>query len=138
MKKIFFLSIVLVCLLIGEKNIVFAEEPPYLSIDTIPKPEGNWVYIQEGSGEMVIKVTTRNVQRIKVWIVPTGTQTWDERKLLCDQSGNKDFWTCIWRYTAEETIHYHVVIHAVGRSGVLAEILNVTRRHSQEHSPSGN
>jgi hypothetical protein len=29
MKKIFFLSIVLVCLLIGGEHIVFAEEPPF-------------------------------------------------------------------------------------------------------------
>jgi hypothetical protein len=138
MKKIFFLNLVLVCLLAGGDHIVFAEEPPFLSIETIPKPEGNWVYIQKGSGEMVIKAITRNVQRIKVWIVPTGTQTWAERKLLCDQSGNKDIWKCIWRYTAEETIHYHVVIRVEGKSGVSEEIINVTRRHNQEYSPSGN
>lgn len=133
MKKILFVTLVLLCLVVWERKITFAEEPPFLSVEAIPAPEGNWVYIPEGSGEMVIKVTTRNVQKIKIWIVPTGSQTWDERRLLCEEKGNKDLWTCIWRYTAEETIHDHIVIHVEGKGGKSAASINVTRRHSEDH-----
>ncbi|MDQ8733867.1 hypothetical protein [Paenibacillus sp. LHD-38] len=109
------------------------EQPPLMSIKTIPSPEGNWVYIPEGDGEMIINVSTAYVNTFKVWRVPTGTQQWENRILICEKRGNVDDWTCIWRYTKDDNIHDHFVVEVTGEGGSATDSINVTRKHSLDH-----
>lgn len=108
-------------------------QPPLMSITTIPAPEGNWVYLPEGGGEMVIHVSTAYTNTFNVWRVPTGTKQWENRILICKEKGNKDDWTCVWRYTKGDTIHDHFVVEASGEGGSIKDSINVTRRHDENH-----
>lgn len=108
-------------------------QPPLMSIETIPAPEGNWVYLPEGNGEMVIHVSTAYTNTLNVWRVPTGTQQWENRTLICNEKGNKDDRTCIWRYTKDDTIHDHFVVEASGEGGSIKDSINVSRRHDEDH-----
>ncbi|WP_336765454.1 hypothetical protein [Paenibacillus sp. USHLN196] len=108
-------------------------QPPLTSIETIPAPEGNWVYLPEGDGEMVICVSTAYTNTFNVWRVPTGTQQWENRILICNEKGNKDDWTCIWRYTKDDNIHDHFVVEASGEGGCIKDSINVTRTHDEDH-----
>jgi len=106
-----------------------AESFPFMKIETIPVSEGNWTYIPEGSGKMIIHVDTTTAKKMKVWRVPTGTQQWENRKLICEESGNKDNWDCVWRYGIDETIHDHFVVQVFGEGWEINDSINVTRRH---------
>ncbi|SFE76633.1 hypothetical protein SAMN05216378_4000 [Paenibacillus catalpae] len=106
---------------------------PHMTIETVPAPEGNWVYLPEGDGEMKIIVRISHAQRIKVWRVPTGTQQWEFRELICDSSGERDIWTCTWRYDERDTIHDHFVVELIDKDWSMKESLNVTRRHAENH-----
>ncbi|MFF2479913.1 hypothetical protein [Paenibacillus sp. NPDC058071] len=108
-------------------------QPPLMSIETIPAPEGNWVYLPEGNGEMVIHVSTAYPNTFNVWRVPTGTQQWKNRILICKGKGKTDDWTCIWRYTKEDSIHDHFVVEASEEGGNITDSINVTRRHHENH-----
>ncbi|OAB26030.1 hypothetical protein PMSD_26080 [Paenibacillus macquariensis subsp. defensor] len=57
-----FVAIIFLSLNIG--GLVHAmEQPPLMSIiNTIPVPEGNWVNIPEGDGEMIINVEVLQIQ----------------------------------------------------------------------------
>ncbi|MDQ6421991.1 hypothetical protein RB620_21405 [Paenibacillus sp. LHD-117] len=125
--KILYL-LILSCLCVSN-----AQAHPFLKIETIPAPEGNWTYIPEGSGEMFIHVETAHAKKIKVWRVPTGTQQWKNRKLVCEESGYKDNWNCVWRYDKDETIHDHFVVQVFGEGWEIQDSINVTRRHAEDH-----
>ncbi|KRE22779.1 hypothetical protein [Paenibacillus sp. Soil522] len=116
-------------------GIVHAKEQPPLmgNIKTIPSPEGNWVYIPEGNGEMIINVSTAYANTFKVWRVPTGTQQWENRTLICEKRGNEDDWTCTWRYTKDDNIHDHFVVEVSGEGGSATASINVTRKHAIDH-----
>ncbi|MDQ0896444.1 MULTISPECIES: hypothetical protein [unclassified Paenibacillus] len=111
----------------------FAQASPLMKIETTPVPEGNWTYIPEGSGEMKIHVTTSYAKKIKVWRVPTGTQQWVNRKLICEESGFKTDWICVWKYDKDDTIHDHFVVEVFGEDWRIQDSINVTRRHSKNH-----
>ncbi|MUT68120.1 hypothetical protein [Paenibacillus sp. NEAU-GSW1] len=109
-------------------------DEPSFTIETIPASKGNWTYIPEGKGEMIIRITTTNADRVKVWRVPTGTQQWSERKLICDHSGLKNNWACVWSYNEKESIHDHFVVIAYNKGSELYQsIISVTRSHSVHH-----
>ncbi|MDQ0878845.1 hypothetical protein QFZ77_007504 [Paenibacillus sp. V4I3] len=114
-------------------GVAYAQQPSLMSIKTIPAPEGNWVYLPEGDGQMVIHVSTAYSNTFKVWRVPTGTQQWENRILICNEKGNKFDWTCVWRYTKDDTIHDHFVVEASGEGGSIKGSINVTRRHDENH-----
>jgi len=44
--------------------------------------EGTWVRIPKGSKKITFKVQAENTDTILFWLIPTGTQTWTERKLI--------------------------------------------------------
>lgn len=129
-KKMLIVTAFLFLILSG---ITYAQQSPTLSIKTVPAPKGNWVYLPEGDGKFEIHVSTEYANRLKVWKVPTGTQQWENRILICDQGGNKNDWTCIWSYTKDETIHHHFFVEVSGESGSATDIINVTRRHTKDH-----
>ncbi|RAP75742.1 hypothetical protein [Paenibacillus montanisoli] len=105
-----------------------AQSTPVTTIETIPAPEGGWTYIPEGRGEMIIHVETSNAKEIKVWRVPTGTQQWENRQLVCAAFGNITSWNCVWKYNEDDTIHDHFVIWIVGEGWEFKDSINVTRK----------
>ncbi|AGN70640.1 hypothetical protein ACVNS2_10940 [Paenibacillus caseinilyticus] len=124
-------KVLFICILL--LNPMNVQASPFIKIETIPAPEGNWTYLPEGKGEMIIIVTTSRAKRVKVWRVPTGTQQWEFRKLICDESGDKENWTCDWKYDENEVIHDHFVVEVFGKDWDITDSINVTRRHSEDH-----
>lgn len=122
-------------LLMTFTGLTYATErqPPLMNITTIPAPDGNWVYLPEGNGELVIHVATTNaVNALKVWRTPTGTQQL-EKTTICEQRGYISDWTCVWRYTKDDTIHDHFFVNVSYENGSATDIINVTRRHTKDH-----
>jgi hypothetical protein len=133
MTKKLFVVTALLLMIFG--NLAYANKrPPFMgNIETIPAPEGNWVYLPEGDGELIIHVSTAYANKLKVWRVPTGTQQWENRTLVCEDKGIKDNWTCIWRYSKDDNIHDHFVVEAIGEGESSKSSINVTRRHTKNH-----
>ena len=44
--------------------------------------EGTWVQIPKGTKNLTFHVEAENTDTILFWLIPTGTQTWTERKLI--------------------------------------------------------
>lgn len=47
----------------------------------IPETD-NWVIVPKGTKEITISVEAENTETVLFWLIPTGTQTWWERKLI--------------------------------------------------------
>lgn len=47
----------------------------------IPETD-NWVTVPKGTKEITIFVEAENTETVLFWLIPTGTQTWWERRLI--------------------------------------------------------
>jgi hypothetical protein len=47
----------------------------------IPETD-NWVIVPKGTKEITISVKAENTETVLFWLIPTGTQTWWERRLI--------------------------------------------------------
>ena len=44
--------------------------------------KNNWVTVPKGTKEITIYVEAENTETVLFWLIPTGTQTWWERRLI--------------------------------------------------------
>jgi hypothetical protein len=44
--------------------------------------KNNWVTLQKGTKEITISVEAENTETVLFWLIPAGTQTWWERRLI--------------------------------------------------------
>ena len=59
-----------------------SSKPEIKSIYTDFLKEGIWVSIPKGTKKITFHVEAENTDTILFWLIPTGTQTWTERKLI--------------------------------------------------------
>jgi hypothetical protein len=67
---------------ISQESSSQPSRPEIISIDTGYPKDGIWVHIPKGTVEITIHVKAENTETILFWLIPTGTQTWTERKLI--------------------------------------------------------
>jgi hypothetical protein len=100
--------------------------PEILSISTDYPKDGNWIQIPKGTKEITFEVKATNTETVLYWLIPTGTQTWTERKLIGydikDQIDN-DF-SLTWKID-KPYLHDHLHIQAIGE-GVSNDIINLS------------
>jgi hypothetical protein len=65
-----------------EKQKVVAKPPKIISFYTDYPVVENWVKIPNGTKKLTFNVKADNTETILFWLVPTGTQTWYQRKLI--------------------------------------------------------
>ena len=59
-----------------------SSKPVIKSIYTDFPKEGTWVQIPKGTKNLTFHAEAENTETILFWLIPTGTQTWTERKLI--------------------------------------------------------
>ncbi|MBB2483204.1 hypothetical protein H5P36_23905 [Bacillus sp. APMAM] len=120
--KLFFkLSFLLILFLISIKNphaySASIEMPEITSINTAPyEIKKQWVCLPNNKGELHITVTTKNTSKIKIWITPTGTNQWKNRKLLIADNLNNNKYTYRWKYQSDYILN-HIVIKVFSSTG---------------------
>jgi hypothetical protein len=64
-------------------NQEFVPQPPKItSIDTDYTRNGIWVRLPKGTKKVTFHVKAENTDTVLFWIMPTGTQAWNLRKLI--------------------------------------------------------
>jgi hypothetical protein len=123
---------VIVCIFIGMifvfNHNVFADEelPKFIKIETIPDGNG-WIRLPKNTGELKINLVTENAKAVRIWLMPTGTHTINQRELIGELIGNQNVWEYTWRYKGLDTIHHHVRIELIGkRSASVMQTINIT------------
>jgi hypothetical protein len=90
----------------------------------IPKKD-NWVTIPKGTNEITIYVEAQNTETVLFWLIPAGTQTWWERRLIGydinEDKKNKFNETQKYSFTwkiDKPFLHDHLVVELVGMSEI--------------------
>lgn len=104
-----------------------SKEPIIKSIKTTYPTEGTWVKIPKGTKIVTMQVEAENTETVLFWIIPTGTQTWTERKLIgFDLKGNEydTNFSLTWNINKPYS-HDHLYIQALG-DGIANELINLS------------
>ncbi|WP_255249772.1 hypothetical protein [Bacillus sp. FJAT-45066] len=123
------LSISLFCNLantILTNNEVTAPPPNVIkgAYTNIPE-EHNWVIVPKGTKEITIFVEAENTETVLFWLIPTGTQTWWERRLIgydINKEMEKSFhkpqkFSFTWKID-EPFLHDHLEVELIGMQEV--------------------
>ncbi|CAM4035729.1 hypothetical protein [Mesobacillus thioparans] len=86
----------------------------------------NWVTVPEGTKEITITVEALNTETVLFWLIPTGTETWNERKLIgYDIKDDGDnFFSLTWKVPGP--LLNHLEVQAIGETGMTGASLNIT------------
>ncbi|MFE8703000.1 hypothetical protein ACFYKX_20535 [Cytobacillus sp. FJAT-54145] len=83
--------------------------------------DNNWVTIPKGTKEITISVEAKNTETVLFWLIPTGTETWWERRLIgYDINENKENkfnetqkFSLTWKID-RPFLHDHLIVELVG------------------------
>ncbi|MDM5155809.1 hypothetical protein QUF88_19040 [Bacillus sp. DX1.1] len=87
----------------------------------------NWVTVPKDTKEIIIYVKAKHTETMLFWLIPTGTATWKERKLLGYDTDGTDGWSLKW-HVSGRILHDHIHVQALGSTSISNDSINV---HSQ-------
>jgi hypothetical protein len=102
--------------------------PPLPKIEkiytNIPEKD-NWVMVPKGTKEITFYVEAQNTETVLFWLIPTGTQQWNERELIgydINDDGDGKF-SLTWKI--DKHLQDHLDIQAIGENSIEKGIINV-------------
>ncbi|KQL19093.1 hypothetical protein AN957_11195 [Cytobacillus solani] len=103
-------------------------KPEIKSINTAYPQNGIWVQIPKETHKITFHVEAENTKSVLFWLIPTGTQTWTERKLIgYDMRENQN--DNIFSLTLNIDKPYlndHLYIQVIGEGKVANDIINLS------------
>ncbi|MFA9560677.1 hypothetical protein ACERII_25605 [Evansella sp. AB-rgal1] len=126
LKTIISLSLILNFSNLAADNSVTVPSPKVItSAYTNIREKDNWVIVPGGTKEITIYVEAQNTETVLFWLIPTGTETWWERKLIGydinEDKGNKlnetQKYSLTWKID-EPFLHNHLVVELIGKNEV--------------------
>lgn len=131
MKKLLlkiFLALNILTALQVQDNTYQPSSPVIKSINTNYTKDGIWVSIPKGTKKITFHVEAENTETVLFWLIPTGTQTWVERKLIgYDIQENQTDHNFYLTWNIEKPyLHDHLHIQAIGEGMVTNEIINLS------------
>lgn len=95
-----------------------AGRPEVLSVLPIPRlrDENGWWQLPDGAGSAGFTATVRGADRVEFYLVPTGTNTWPQRRLLPNDAYAGHPYTARLDYR-DEPMSAHLVLVATGPGG---------------------
>lgn len=113
---------------INQESPIASPKPSIKRIYTDYPNDGNWVQIPKGTMNITFYVEAENTETVLFWLIPTGTQTWTERKLIGydirDNPTDHNFsitWTIDKPY-----LHDHLHIQALGEEILEQDSINLS------------
>ncbi|MFC0414065.1 hypothetical protein ACFFHH_01070 [Cytobacillus solani] len=82
----------------------------------------------KGTKEITFKVKAANTETVLFWLIPTGTQTWTERRLIgydIKENENDNNFSLTWNID-KPYLHDHLHIQAIGEGIVTNDIINLS------------
>lgn len=113
---------------ISQESSITPLKPEIKCINTDYPKDGMWVQIPKGAEKITFHVESKNTETVLFWLIPTGTQTWTERKLIGydireNQSDNN--FSLTWNID-KPYLHDHLHIQAIGEGIVANDIINLS------------
>lgn len=123
-----FLALNILTALQVQDNTYQPSSPVIKSINTNYTKDGIWVSIPKGTKKITFHVEAENTETVLFWLIPTGTQTWVERKLIgYDIQENQTDHNFYLAWNIEKPyLHDHLLIQAIGEGIVTNEIINLS------------
>lgn len=112
----------------------FASELENVTIDkvtTFPYSIKNgWISLPKTDGTLTVSITAKNAKRIKFYLIPTGTATYNQRKLIGISESKNGKFSFKWNFKEDQNIFHHFAVEAinsknqVATTGVLFSVTN--------------
>jgi hypothetical protein len=80
--KLFLALNLLTAFQLAENQKVISQSPNIISFHTDYPKDGIWVQIPKGTKKITFNVKADNTETVLFWLIPTGTQTWNQRRLI--------------------------------------------------------
>lgn len=112
---------------ISQESDITSSKPEIKRIYTDYPKDGIRVQIPKGTKKITFHVEAENTETILFWLIPTGTQTWIERKLIgYDMRENQTDhnFSFTWNI-GKPYLHDHLYIQAIGEETVTNDIINL-------------
>lgn len=89
--------------------------------------KSGWWVVPEGVKSLTIHVEAENTNTVLFWLVPTGTEAWNERMLIGYDKDASDGWSLKWDF-GDQKLHNRIFVQALGSDGVSMDsgTINVT------------
>ncbi|PGZ99835.1 hypothetical protein COE51_08565 [Bacillus pseudomycoides] len=111
----------------------FASELESVTLDkvtTFPYSIKNgWISLPKTDGTLTVRVTAKNTKRIKFYLIPTGTATYNQRKLIGSSWGKNGKFVFKWNFKENQNIFHHFAVEAINSKNQIATtgvLFNVT------------
>ncbi|QOR69003.1 hypothetical protein IM538_19440 [Cytobacillus suaedae] len=120
-------------------NVVVPSPNVITSVYTNISEKNNWITISKGTKEITFFVEAQNTETVLFWLIPTGTETWWERKLIgydINEDKSKKFdetqkYSLTWKID-EPFLHHHLVVELVGMNKVTSGgSINITTESTE-------
>lgn len=101
--------------------------PEIKGINTNYPKDGIWVHIPKGTKKITFNIEAKNTETVLFWLIPTGTQTWKERKLIgydIQENQEDNNFSFTWNIDKPNLID-HLNIQAIGEGRVTNDIINL-------------
>jgi len=112
---------------ISQESPITSSQPEIKSIYTDYPKEGTWVQIPKGTNKITFYVEAENTETILFWLIPTGTQTWTERKLIgydIRENQTDNNYSLTWNIE-KPYLYDHLYIQAIGDGKVEMDVINL-------------
>jgi hypothetical protein len=109
-----------------ENQQVVLGTPKIISVYTDYPKDGIWVQIPKGTKKITFNVKANNTESVLFWLMPTGTQTWNQRKLIgydIKEDDKDNQFTLTWNIDRPSLLH-HLHIQALG-DGIANDTINL-------------
>ncbi|NEU31446.1 hypothetical protein GN156_11790 [bacterium LRH843] len=94
---------------------------------SIPEKD-NWVTVPKDTKELTIYVEPTYTETVLFWLIPTGTTTWNERKLIgYDTNHDGDNKFTLSRKVPKHLLN-HLEIQALGENEIADSLLNIYKK----------
>ena len=112
---------------INQESPITSSKPNIKRIYTNYPKDGIWVQIPKGTKNITFYVEAENTETVLFWLIPTGTQTWTERKLIgydIKENPTDTNFSLTWTIDTPY-LHDHLHVQALGKEILEQDIINL-------------
>ncbi|WP_262173663.1 hypothetical protein [Saccharococcus sp. Marseille-Q5394] len=113
---------------INQESPITTPTPSIKRIYTDYPKDGIWVLIPKGTKQITFYVEAENTETVLFWLIPTGTQTWTERKLIgydIRENPTDSNFSLTWAID-KPYLHDHLHVQALGDEILEQDIINLS------------
>ncbi|PFZ26700.1 hypothetical protein COM22_12050 [Bacillus wiedmannii] len=105
------------------------------NVSTFPYSiKGGWLSLPKTDGTLTVSITAENAKRI----IPTGTATYNQRKLIGSSEGKNGEFVFKYSFKGKQDIFHHFAVEAINSKNQIAAkgvLFNIIALYGKEKTP---